>query len=1047
MKIDAKKLRKLVRSYGQTNTRLADEAGITRQALQAMLRKDHPVEVRPKTAKGLARALRLPDESLLAPDPLVGYKEAVADEHADLTFRGLGLPTTEPRSMDELFVPIRLAGPSDRDPDRDCHPAMRDTEERPIEEPVGLTVAESLALHRRILISGEPGSGKTTALRHAARAHARGHVAEGRSPEQPRVPLFLRLVDFARARERDPEMSLVRFVVTRTLRDASPEYWAEVERHLELELKRGACLVLLDGLDDVGGDGQLLALLRRFIDEFGRSQRNQFVVSSRMVGLDEGPWRELGFVPFQVSPWREEDIREFAKRWYSTRPAAGRNQRRHDQQEAEKLTTVILGHPRLRAIASNPLMLTILAALHHANATLPRRRVDLYAKIAEVMLESWEASKREARPGDPLHGIVLEAREFGWLLGRLALAMQREGRILRPRWWVSDSVQQFLRDEMALDGNLAKDQGERVIRYLCERTGLLVERGDGIFGFYHRAFQEYFAARGLLLEAEGGRDVVASLRPYLFHPQWEEVVVHVAAYLSAPRATTLLRVILDDPDPAGRLLRRGQRLALRCLVDGTAVADRTLLDQVFSDGEAIGRSRWLGTAIAFIALLTQLLLTRHEADAQRMLCELEDAAKEGLPELEYLTVYLSSHDPPKGPKKAAPGKVCRPRLGGRQVELVWPAWEKRIKDPDSWYAEVLKAVRDTKTEVKYRKALISLLGDEVDANEKARRTLKQLLVRDQLPEIRAACAKALQEAIADEPAIANLLLDRLDRDPAEDVRARCAEALRTIAPDRGEVRIRLVELFTSGPEVVRAGAARGLSRLDLTGSDQQDLLDLFLTTIGSPAEPTAVRCASIWAVASLLGQDDAGAANRVIEACLDDQDPAVRRVTLHVLADAIAEGRREWSQPLVERIETMLMAVTDPCPHFFYDLVVLVDMKEVRGGRGWEHLLGDALAGFGEHIRIAFVFGSVARVEHARDSDLDLMVVGDVRLKDLAAGLHAVEQTLGRAVNPVLFSPARFREQYREGNPFLLDVVRKEKAFLKGSRDELTELVADGSAD
>src|SRR5262249_440850 len=149
-----------------------------------------------------------------------------------------------------------------------------------------------------------------------------------------------------------------------------------------------------------------------------------------------------------------------------------RRQKKQLDQRAEELTTVILSHGSLRAIASNPLMLTILAALHHANAALPRRRVDFYAKIVGVMLETWEASKRGARPGDRLHGIVLEAREFGWLVERLALGMQRESRVLRPRWWVNDLVQQFLRDQMALDGNLVKEQSERVIRYLCERAGL-----------------------------------------------------------------------------------------------------------------------------------------------------------------------------------------------------------------------------------------------------------------------------------------------------------------------------------------------------------------------------------------------------------------------------------------------------------------------------------------------------------------------------------------------------------------------------------------------
>ena len=75
--------------------------------------------------------------------------------------------------------------------------------------------------------------------------------------------------------------------------------------------------------------------------------------------------------------------------------------------------------------------------------------------------------------------------------------------------------------------------------------------------------------------------------------------------------------------------------------------------------------------------------------------------------------------------------------------------------------------------------------------------------------------------------------------------------------------------------------------------------------------------------------------------------------------------------------------------------------------------------------------------------DVDLMIIGDVRLKDIASALYASEQTLGRTVNPVLFSSEKFREQYREGNPFLLDVVRKEKIYLKGTRNELTELVAD----
>src|SRR5439155_25336254 len=134
------------------------------------------------TAQGLVQALQLADGSMLSPDPLMRYKEAVADENADLTFRGLGLPTTEPRSMDDLYVPVRVVRKA-RERDHDCEPSMAQKEEKPLAEPDERTVAQCLARHRRVLLRGEPGSGKTTLLRHAARAYATGLSGEEGHPK------------------------------------------------------------------------------------------------------------------------------------------------------------------------------------------------------------------------------------------------------------------------------------------------------------------------------------------------------------------------------------------------------------------------------------------------------------------------------------------------------------------------------------------------------------------------------------------------------------------------------------------------------------------------------------------------------------------------------------------------------------------------------------------------------------------------------------------------------------------------------------------------
>jgi len=1052
MKLDAKKLRTLLKSRGLTNTRLADLSGISRQAVQAMLKEDRVVEVRDRTVKGLAHALRLADESLLSPDPLSGYKQAVADAYAYLTFRGLGLPTTEQRSIDELYVPIRVKRIPESEEFRDCDPATDETETtpvsraiEPIQEQDSLSFDDCLRLHRRILIKGEPGSGKTTTLRFAAWSYAQGTGLGDGGQRRPRLPILVRLADFARARESNSKLTLVQYVVARILRQCAPEYSAQVERSIELQLAEGACLVLLDGLDELGSEiKNTMGILRDFIL---RHDDNQFILTSRIVGLDSGPWKKLDFETFEITPWREEEVRTFIGRWYAGPQATGRKQsKKRADERIEELTSAIVKNPPILEIASNPLMLTILAKLHDARAALPRRRAELYAKIAEVRIDDWETSKRDARPGDALHAVLLEGREFGWLLGYMALAMQREGRVLRPRWWVDDVVQRFLRELLALNGEPAKEETERIIRYLCERTGLLVERGDGIFGFSHRTFQEYFAAQGLLTEFDSGGDMAALLGPFIFHPQWEEVVVHIAASLPVPRATALLRLILDDNDPSGRFLRRGQRLAMRCLAEGAAVADNGVIDQIFSEGDLIGSSGWLGITLRFIRVLKQFV-ARHKREAEQMLDAIENAAREKLSDEDYVVVYSSLHDMPKGPTQDPPGTIFSIDLGGRAVEALWPALPNNAKELKAWNDRVTKLVRNSKTETKRRVSLISLLGDKSGLPEAVQRALKELSVRDRLPRIRAACVEALDDAVSTNPSIAEFILERLDKEKSDIVLERLGRALRSVAPKRPEVRLRLEELFASGPERVRAGAARGLSLINFDLPDHRLLLERFMATAASYAEPSQVRCAAIWTTASVIGQDDDSEVDQLVEKCLDDQDQAVRETALHVLADALADGRKQWSPKLVDRIEKMLMAIPDPCPRLFSDLMLIVGLKEMHGGRRLKQVVEDTLDQFGDQIGIAFIFGSVARLEQIRASDIDLMIIGKVRLKELALALQLPERVLGRTINPAIYLPEKFREQYREGNPFLLDVVRRDKVFVKGSNDELARLVADGSSD
>ena len=89
-------------------------------------------------------------------------------------------------------------------------------------------------------------------------------------------------------------------------------------------------------------------------------------------------------------------------------------------------------------------------------------------------------------------------------MGSIALEMQRNDLRLIPRWWLADFIQDYLHRSIGFTLEESKEQSDRVIRYLGGRTGLLEERGQGLFGFSHLTFQEYFASRGIIDENAGG---------------------------------------------------------------------------------------------------------------------------------------------------------------------------------------------------------------------------------------------------------------------------------------------------------------------------------------------------------------------------------------------------------------------------------------------------------------------------------------------------------------------------------------------------------------
>jgi predicted nucleotidyltransferase len=105
---------------------------------------------------------------------------------------------------------------------------------------------------------------------------------------------------------------------------------------------------------------------------------------------------------------------------------------------------------------------------------------------------------------------------------------------------------------------------------------------------------------------------------------------------------------------------------------------------------------------------------------------------------------------------------------------------------------------------------------------------------------------------------------------------------------------------------------------------------------------------------------------------------------------------------------------------------------------GLRDVLVDALRGL-KGITVAFVFGSLAGGPGNARSDVDLMVIGDASLRALSPRLATAAERLGREINPVTMTAREFA-QSRGRSAFLVDVMAKEKLFIKGTADELAGL-------
>jgi len=389
------------------------------------------------------------------------------------------------------------------------------------EAPRHLSAMEAFAECPRLLLLGDPGSGKSAFVDMQAVNLASTLLGEGDPPpgiEADLLPVVIALRDLiprlavlqddsSADQQRDACINLFRAQVAEDMQSLLAEGFQDGLLDAVCE---GRCLLVLDGLDEV--PDRLREKVRDCVRVLMREFTPKRVIITCRVRSKPEEGFFAGFVAHTLAPFDEPRVRQFSLAWYRAQRELGKIGADEVVRRADNLARAAWGDD-LRELAAIPMMLTIMAMIHQRDVGLPKERARLYRRAVEVLALRWQRHRAGPVSG-PLGDFLRDELRVCATMERLAF----EAHDVARRAATGDEPADLPRATALtiLEGVRylgSAGLASEFLDYVDQRAGVLVGRGGEpekptAYSFPHRTFQEYLAGRYMMAQRNAGRELL-----------------------------------------------------------------------------------------------------------------------------------------------------------------------------------------------------------------------------------------------------------------------------------------------------------------------------------------------------------------------------------------------------------------------------------------------------------------------------------------------------------------------------------------------------------